>query len=1344
MPRLARWCLLAGLVLGCALGSHAAQAEPQWPVAHAGVLDLTAWDFTRDGMLGLDGEWQFAPNRLVGPHEPWPADARLIQVPGAWNDALGNRFGHGTYRLRVNCKAPQPLAIEVPVEHSATRIFANGREVAHQGTPGETLATHRPEARLMVAPLPDAACPLELRIQVSNHEMQRGGLFRSLQLASSEDTLQRRERSLLRAQLALGAMLFLGLFTMMFVPWGRRDWGGALFALFTFDYAMSLGLMAERPLQSLVEDLGFEAQMRLTFANWAFGTSVLALLLRRLYPAHAGRVPTGIITGFAAAATLLPLVTPARVFTFSTPLLVVGGFAVAMFAVYVLVRALRERQAGAGLLLAGIAVLIVTGWHDSLHVQHLLQMSILPYGMLGFEVALAWMLAKRFARALSAEDLRTIEQRERTDMLVRATKAGLGDWDAVTGQITYSERFKEMFGYPADMPDAGIPEFSEMLHPDERDEVLSRFREQMRGRDVRDGIRQFEPRDYRMRHADGHFIWVHAEAVAVCGPDGRPLRLISSVIDISQSKRHEEEIAEHAAALATERERLRLLVRSTKAGFGDWDAAANVVTYTDRFKAMLGYPPDCDTSDWPSIFEMMHPDDRERAHREFRAMIRRKPTGGEQEPGLPMTYRLRRVDGSYIWIHAEGIAQVDETGRTRRFITSYLDFTQFHEQEQALREQMKLTRTEQRRLDLVVRAARVGIVDWDGHTHETYYSPRFREIRGYPPDADTSGWPDYFKVMIHPEDRERVTKRWVTFIKGKGPEGPRGEYYSPEEYRLSRADGSHTWVEVSGMAVRDDNGFVVRWIAAIIDITERRAQREALRASRDQVAAQAEQLEHQNEALKENVRLREEVERIGRHDLKTPLNSIVAVPRLLREERKLGPEADELLGIVERAGYRILSMVNLSLDLYKMEQDTYIFRPDAVDLAELALKVIAEVRMHAASKQVQLQLQAWQPPFAWAEELLCYSLLANLLKNAVEASPEGGTVSVHVEAGGDETVRVRIHNMGAVPESIRGSFFRKYQTLGKASGTGLGTYSAWLMAKVQDGHTEMHTSDEEGTTLTVTLKAAPAGKVPAATRHAAEQPGPESAQIANLAPMRVLLVDDDEYNLLIVRRYLPTPPFTVDTAINGRVALAAAELQWPDLVLMDLDMPVMGGLQAVGEFRQYQRATLCRPCTIVALSSHDDEDTRRAALAAGFDAYLTKPVTREVIHRMLLELNTTIGRASPAGPPALAAVRTRDDPVCIDPDIQPVLGQFLESRRALLAQLEEAAAKEEQGEVRRLAHLLAGSFALYGFAWASDRSRWLERNFSEVMAPAVREWATELRAHLDTVDIRVENEQASG
>ena len=418
----------------------------------------------------------------------------------------------------------------------------------------------------------------------------------------------------------------------------------------------------------------------------------------------------------------------------------------------------------------------------------------------------------------------------------------------------------------------------------------------------------------------------------------------------------------------------------------------------------------------------------------------------------------------------------------------------------------------------------------------------------------------------------------------------------------------------------DEIGDMLRAVAALKQSSiDKQRLEEQLRASRDQIASQASQLEQQNEALKENVRLREEVERIGRHDIKIPLNSIIAIPRLLRERKSLPPDDEEMLGIVERAGYRILSMVNLSLDLFKMENGTYIFRPDVVDLGDLVRKVMTDLRTYAATRNVNLRVVALgtEPVRAWAEELLCYSMLANLMKNAVEASPERADVTVRLEPAEEaRRVCVRIHNRGSVPASIRGSFFRKYQTAGKASGTGLGAYSAWRMAKVQDGDIAFETSDEDGTTITVKLRAAPAGHMVPAERHAQAAP---ASSLGKLAALNVLVVDDDEINVLILRRFLP-PPLRVESAGNGRAALELAAREHYDVVIMDLDMPVMGGLDAIRALRQ-QEATGGTPrAYAVALSSHEDARTQAQCLEAGFDRYVTKPVSREKVEDALAPL----------------------------------------------------------------------------------------------------------------------------
>lgn len=1203
LARALAW-LLAAASLALAAGCTGAGNGPAPPRAVDGEIDLRDWDFRRDGMVPLDGAWQFLPGEFADADAISPAPT--LQVPGDWNGVqtsagpMGGQ-GHGTYRLTINCYQARDLALSLPMQHSAMRLHVNGRVVAGQGVPGTSKPLSRAAAIQQIVHLDDQPCPLRLVVHVSNFDIRKGGLMRSITLGTRQQVHERRELNLMRDLFAGGALVVMGLLPIMFFIARRRDRGPLYFGLFCLTFALVIGLVGERVLQPVVAPLGWDRYFQIVFAGMYAAQMLFALFLHTQYPALFPRWAIRAIVGWCAGATLVVAVTPATLFSLGVPLMQVAALLVGICLLVVLVRAALQRRTGALPILLGLLVFIATTAHDSLNFQHLQQLALVPWGALVCVSMPAVLLSRRFSRALSAEELRHVEQRERADLVVRSTKAGVLDWDAVAGTLTYSARYLEMLGYPAQTPQAELRQFYDLVHPDEREIVRKMFMSQLRDRSHRNTVRPFEPMDYRLQCMNGEWLWVHAEGIGLCGPDGRTLRFICSFIDISATKRHEAEMRASEEAL----------------------------------------------------------------------------------------------------------------------------------------------RRSQKRLELVVRGARVGIVDWDGRTHETYYSPHFREIRGYAPDADTSDWPDYFRVMIHPDDRSRVTRRWVAFIQGKGPEGPQGEYYAPEEYRMLRADGSYAWVQVSGMAVREADGFVARWIAAVIDTTSRREQEEALRASHSQIAAQAAQLELQNETLKDNVRLREEVERIGRHDIKTPLNSIIAVPRLLREERELSADEDDLLGIVERAGYRILSMVNLSLDLYKMENGSYIFRPDAVDLADLTAKVMADLRSHAASKGVSLDVvsNAAEPAYAWAEELLCYSLIANLLKNAVEASPEGAHVTVTLSrepaAGG---VLMDIHNQGAVPEAIRSNFFQKYATAGKASGTGLGAYSAQLMARVQDGVITMRTSHEEGTTMSVRLKAAPAGTVPVTARHVGERSRGAVQLLAQLPPLNVLLVDDDEYNLLIVRRFLPSPPLVVQTAINGRIAVEMATARWPDVIFMDLDMPVMGGMQAVGLLRAHEQAAGCRRCRIMALSSHDDAATQAAAIAAGFDLYLTKPVTRQAVHAALAEfaLNDSAGvSGSERAPPGAAGLDdggidgARD--VVIDPDMQPMIAGFVQSRLSLLDALEAAVHAGDRAELRRIAHQLSGSFALYGFIWASAQAKVMERSAADADAEVVLHTVAAMRTHLAKV-----------
>jgi two-component system sensor histidine kinase/response regulator len=238
-----------------------------------------------------------------------------------------------------------------------------------------------------------------------------------------------------------------------------------------------------------------------------------------------------------------------------------------------------------------------------------------------------------------------------------------------------------------------------------------------------------------------------------------------------------------------------------------------------------------------------------------------------------------------------------------------------------------------------------------------------------------------------------------------------------------------------------------------------------------------EELEARNEVLLENVRLREEVEAISRHDLKNPLMIVMTVPQAILADSQLTEGQQKLLRMVDEAGRRMLEMINRTIDLYKMERGNYTLKPASVDVIPIVTQTTTALGslIRAASLTCMVTVNGREVTpgdrfMVRGEDLLVYSLLANLLKNAAEASPEGQRISVSLRGG--EIATIAIHNSGAIPESIRSRFFQKFATAGKKGGAGLGAYSAKLIAGTLNGSIGMETSEAAGTTITVKLPGA--------------------------------------------------------------------------------------------------------------------------------------------------------------------------------------------------------------------------------------------------------------------------------
>lgn len=334
------------------------------------------------------------------------------------------------------------------------------------------------------------------------------------------------------------------------------------------------------------------------------------------------------------------------------------------------------------------------------------------------------------------------------------------------------------------------------------------------------------------------------------------------------------------------------------------------------------------------------------------------------------------------------------------------------------------------------RAAKLGSWSWRPATHEMRWSEETYRLLGQRADGLPPGF-DRLVTALDPRDRENARQAL---------EAARHGGSLRMEVRRDDSGEDPVHLRIEGDWELDGDGAPL--LAGIVqDISE---------------AVAAEEL-------------RREIDSITRHDLRTPLTPIIGIAEVLTLTGKnLTDEQRGMLEDIRLSGVRMLDLINRSLTLYKIERGTYQLQPEAFDLLDTLREVLRETAERSATAGVTCRLEpAKEAGTQWiiGERLLCHTLFANLIGNAVEASPPGETVIITV-AESAEIWRVSIDNSGEVPESFRPRFFEKYATSGKKGGTGLGTYSAMMAARAHGGTILLHCGAGR-TTLTVELPKTP-------------------------------------------------------------------------------------------------------------------------------------------------------------------------------------------------------------------------------------------------------------------------------
>ncbi|HSO66851.1 MAG TPA: hybrid sensor histidine kinase/response regulator, partial [Desulfatirhabdiaceae bacterium] len=233
-----------------------------------------------------------------------------------------------------------------------------------------------------------------------------------------------------------------------------------------------------------------------------------------------------------------------------------------------------------------------------------------------------------------------------------------------------------------------------------------------------------------------------------------------------------------------------------------------------------------------------------------------------------------------------------------------------------------------------------------------------------------------------------------------------------------------------------------------------------------------------NKELEAMVRLRESVTRMVGSDFKRPLSGIISLSTRLVKTPDLSESVFSDLKTIEDMGFQLLKMISQSLDLWKLERGVYRVEPEPVDIPSIISMGLMETDSLSKARNIPVALLVNGLPadpddrfMISGEMLLCYCMITNLMKNAIEASPPGKTVTIDLrQTAGDS--QIHIHNHGVIPIEIRSRFFEKGVTYGKTGAAGLGVYTARLMAEAMGGSLNLKTGDDMDTILTIQLPSA--------------------------------------------------------------------------------------------------------------------------------------------------------------------------------------------------------------------------------------------------------------------------------
>jgi len=662
---------------------------------------------------------------------------------------------------------------------------------------------------------------------------------------------------------------------------------------------------------------------------------------------------------------------------------------------------------------------------------------------------------------------------------------------------------------------------------------------------------------------DGRPLWISVTNSIIYAADGSIEKYIRIIIDITARKRAEQDV-----------EILSFAARKSPSGIMIRDAEGMIIWMNESLEHIIGYTLE-ELRGQPVGMQLIGAETDLEVFRGAQQKVK------ENKP-YEVEIKIYKKDGSTAWVFISNSPLFNEVGSVERQIGVMVDITARKESE----EQLTM-------LSLVASKTTSGVVINDANGKVEWVNDAFEKITGYSlDDVKDKHLGDSLKGEL--TDVSIITKARELSEKKQSFE---------VDLLIYRKDGQLAWVSVINSVIMGNDGRVDKYIEVIIDITAKK------KAELELIAAKEEALQLS--------RAKDMFIGVMSHEIRTPLNAVIGMSHLLLHDNP-SESQKENLGILKFSAGNLMTLINDVLDFTKIETGNIELEKAKVDIRDMINGVTASMQYKVQEKGIYLKssIEEAVPAMVMGDRARLVQILLNLVSNSVKFTPDGGVdIDLKVIEQTEKTVRIRfaVSDTGiGIAKNKLNTIFESFKqaeadTTRNYGGTGLGLAISKRLIELHDSRINVDSVLGKGSTFwfTVTFN-----KLDGLATN-------NSNKVETGLNINVLVVDDNQINRLLINKVLKKWGATADFAENGQEAIDKLELHRNfDVVLMDIHMPIMGGLEATSVIRS-KSDPYFQKLPIIALTASMLSNQMGQIENAGMNDYILKPFDPTTLHDKL-------------------------------------------------------------------------------------------------------------------------------